>query len=1627
MSETQAIEARLQRLRTKLLDLTTTNRMLSYRHPRASCLRVVDELPAQLFESLMAGETLVFEPVAEPTQRELDAFHSGDPSRVPRANAAVGREKPDAATWAKHTGIRIAYDLEVESDDFEREDRHRDKKVQTLDYPDALDARLRKIRAAGRTAIEESGANMLYLAFGFLEWRDQSNSKAHQAPLILLPVELQREPKRGGYRTLIRWTGEELQANLSLEKKLEEFGIVLPKLEEEQGFEDYLTQVARATKSKVDWQVRRYVTLGLFEFGKILLYLDLDPTRWPSFAPIAEHPLVQRVLSSEGATDTETAATYDADEDFLFRDLELELVDRADSSQSEALQVALAGRNLVVQGPPGTGKSQTITNLIAAAISRGKTVLFVAEKLAALEVVRRRLRELGLGDFCLELHSHKTRKTEALEDIGERIRASARARPPRDFETAKTQLESRRLQLSNYINVVSGPAGKLSGLTVSEALMKAGRARRKLGDAIGQIEPLAAEVNGSSTTWAELADAQSRLSVLRKALSEIGPLHSPDDHPWAGVSAAVAMPNDAAKIAALAKSWAMAAEDLRAVMAGTKWDGARVEDWPAVVQALKALDSVRRHCVAAEPVALQAEQILGLPIGRGGAGARDLISILDLAASAPAGALDLRRASLLRPDLLPWAERLAERVSQLREARRTTQEAFRESAFSEDLDDVEEWSAALSQSSWLARFGKRWRDASKAWSRLARPAHLKDHPAQRSQALASLREYRLGERDFSSDADINQKLGDHAVGLETRVDDLVALASWVAASHERAPGAADMLTSLDPSSLEKLTGLSTEPLKLELEALASSLPAEGGDTFWDSAVTGLAAPNLWLPLREAVAEDEWQDALALASRAAELGADLDKASAAFKAATGLNEEIFFSKYPSASLASTAARANFAADHPLDLPSWLELDRARSASTAKLEAPLIEHALRGDMAATDLPIALDFLVFDSIARTAFRASPQLLSISGKSLDLARTEYRELDARVMELRRAQIAAELLKAQPPQGRQSGLKSELSEMSLIRAELSKQKRHIPIRQLVLRAGKALQALKPCFMMGPLSVAQYVAPGKLKFDLVIMDEASQMRPEDAIGALARGKQAVVVGDAKQLPPTSFFDRIAEGREDDGDDEDLTLAEDTKSILELAESIFDQRMLKWHYRSRHEALIAFSNKHFYKNDLIVFPSPSGQNGRLGIGWTFVANGSAQKGVNPMEARVVAEGARQFLLNHPGRSLGVVAMNVKQAQRIADEIAALASSDPSFQAALAQAESDSAEPFFVKNLENVQGDERDVIMISMTYGPVEPGGKTPQNFGPINQATGWRRLNVLFTRAKERMEIFSTMRSTDVLPKEGGDLGPRALKVFLDYAESGRLSVEPTDTRRPTDSDFEDAVLEGLREFGFDCVPQLGVANFFLDIAVRDPNSPHEFIAAVECDGAAYHSSRSARDRDRLRQEILESLGWSVLRLWSTDWFRDPQKELQRIISDLNALIEQSARRRERERDAALVPATPPLILSPQEPQSEAARPVAKAGASGSPPKATKRGISIEQARARLIDLREGKIKQDRPDADPTRGFLRKSMLDELLRKLPTDHAEFLELIPHSLREQTDGEQVVKYREEVFDILALVDA
>jgi very-short-patch-repair endonuclease len=580
------------------------------------------------------------------------------------------------------------------------------------------------------------------------------------------------------------------------------------------------------------------------------------------------------------------------------------------------------------------------------------------------------------------------------------------------------------------------------------------------------------------------------------------------------------------------------------------------------------------------------------------------------------------------------------------------------------------------------------------------------------------------------------------------------------------------------------------------------------------------------------------------------------------------------------------RLSAAVAHSGALGGWILYLRERKAAEALGLGSLL-RLWDGRVLSCPLRAAFDRAFHHALARAAFARHPELDRFTGLGQQEARTRFAALDAEAVALRRQRLADELGRCPIPVGIGSGRRGDFTDKSLVLLEIGKQKRHIPIRQLLDRAGGAVQAMKPCFMMSPLSVAQYLKPGGLRFDLLVIDEASQMRPEDAVGAIARCGQIVVVGDPKQLPPTAFFARGDGADDDDEADEEV----DAESILDLAQTVFrPMRRLRWHYRSRHGSLVAFSNREFYDGDLMVFPSPA--EAEAGQGVTSVkVDGIYKARSNQAEVQAVCAAAVEHMRAHPDRSLGIATMNGVQRDLIALEMDRLA-------ATLLEVEeyrerwSETLERFFVKNLENVQGDERDVIFISTVFGPAAPGARVLQRFGPINGASGHRRLNVLFTRAKHHVRLFTSMTPDDITAGPDSPRGAQVLKAYLAYAQTGRLDAGK-ETGREADSDFEVFVRDRLRAAGYDAVPQVGVAGFFIDLAVRDPRSPATFLLGIECDGASYHSSRSARDRDILRQQVLEGLGWTIYRIWSTDWFRDPEGQTNKLLS----FIQETARRR----------------------------------------------------------------------------------------------------------------------------------
>ena len=532
------------------------------------------------------------------------------------------------------------------------------------------------------------------------------------------------------------------------------------------------------------------------------------------------------------------------------------------------------------------------------------------------------------------------------------------------------------------------------------------------------------------------------------------------------------------------------------------------------------------------------------------------------------------------------------------------------------------------------------------------------------------------------------------------------------------------------------------------------------------------------------------------------------------------------------------------------------------------------------------------IYNLLADSIYENHKELEELSGAKINALQKEFKNLDTILISAKREIVKKAILgfqkklKTDPKYIGEKGAKvNDLTEFQLIKHENTKQIKHIALRQLFKRAPNASLLLKPCFMMSPLTVANYIEPSGIKFDVLIMDEASQVKPEEAIGAIARANQFIVVGDPQQMPPSNYFEREISSYDNE---EEIDVIDEDKSILEAAISAnFPMKTLNWHYRSLHESLIAFSNYNFYENKLIVFPSPKANTAEFGIKFNYIQDGYFLNQINQIEAQKVVDATIEHALIHPEESLAIVAMNVKQMDLINDLFNNLALSDSKARQAKKVLENRSKEKLIIKNLETIQGDERDVVFISCTYGKDPETNRVYQRFGPINNPGGEKRLNVLLSRARKRMQIFSSMQPEEISSSESR--GTNLLKSFLNYAKNGILSPKGTLQGKTPDSDFEIAVIKMLQQNGYECVAQVGVQGYYIDIAVKDPNHPGEYLMGIECDGAMYHSSAIAKERDCLRQAILERLGWKIRRIWSTDWFQDPESTISTILNELKFL------------------------------------------------------------------------------------------------------------------------------------------
>lgn len=1347
------LERKLEEARKELLETSTRSRLLHtpLGSSRAKIVDVKDELAEEIFRILVReGKSMSFLAAPDSAEENEDGI--------------IELPQPE--------------DAEIGEDGIAP--RHTDTRLQTALSSARLQTLLRSIAYDAQTFESEQGVNILYLAIGFLKWFEpRSKEKPRYAPLILIPVTLTRSSATERFR--VAYSGEELATNLSLQLRLKEEGVELPDLPDMEDLSPnaYATSVARAVEGMPGWEVQTdRIVLGFFSFAKLMMYRDLDPDRWPLKGGLRDHPMIIGLLGDGFHGQGEPLFPDDTEVDRLIDIATAGHVVDADSSQMLAIEDVRSGRDLVIQGPPGTGKSQTITNLIASAVRAGKRVLFVAEKMAALNVVRGNLDRIGLGELCLELHSHKARKKAILENLKQTYQLAEA--PPTTPDDLVEQLRAARNKLNEHVQHMHTPL-EPSGMTPFQVF---GALARLAGTG---LTPPGFQLP-QARSWTR-RDREDRARGLDQLAALVGAMGLPIQHPWRGAGLDAVLPQDAERMAERAQA-------LREPLAECAAAG--------ISLAARAAASCANLTEAQKLIRL------GEVIGR--------------APSLDAEAIGNEVWTSSRSEI---AELVANGAQYVR-ARRRLDGVLISEAWDEDLSEVQRVFTTHGNS-WLRWLRAEYRAAVKRF----RGIHLGPPPKSTGKRIEILRVLLDGQRARQLVC-TSDSLGAAAFGSKWAGD----ASDWM------------LLDAIEP---------------WERETWNDHLPPR-----WRRRLVVLG------------------DLRAFATEVAEFAKNLEVLEREIRSLFGdlsfdVCEGFSVADLISVPFALLCDRlASFAADAE-GLQKWCHW---RVWSREMRERGLVEVVDRLADGRLEAGLGADvfcYACYETLARQAFEELRELAVFDGRSHDQLLAEFQNLDCRRMGHARREVRAAHVNMMPRGGR------EIGEIGILAREWQKQRRHLPLRQLTKAAGRAMQLIKPLWMMSPMSLAQFVEPGALEFDLVLMDEASQVRPVEALGAIARAKQVVVVGDEKQLPPTSFFDRVIADESEPADADDFQAA-DIESILGLCTSQgIPDRMLRWHYRSQHESLIAVSNLEFYKRLFIV---PSAVSEGLGLRLRKV-NGVYDRGrtaTNRLEAqevaRAVLEHARlygQSARFPDGMSLCVGTFSVAQRDAILDELELLWREQPELAAFF---DPNAPEPFFVKNLESIQGDERDVVFISVGYGP-DADGFVAMGFGPLSAQGGERRLNVLISRARRRCEVFSSITAADIDLGRAQGVGVRVLKTFLQYAETGKLDRSQVGPRG-IDSDFEEDVGMALAGLGYQVEHQVGVAGFFVDLAIKDPERQGAYLLGIECDGATYHSSRSARDRDRLREQVLRDRGWHIYRIWSTDWYKRRHDELQRVIAAITA-------------------------------------------------------------------------------------------------------------------------------------------
>lgn len=1556
-------------------------------------------------------------------------------------------------------GLRFSYasKAHIDNDGEEIYDTVSKGDIETPISINDLQKKLKVLRTRANTSIEEQGINTLYLTFGLLKWTEREDSKQIlSSPLVLVPVKLLIETLLSPYKLVLH--EDEIVVNPTLLHKLDnDFGIKLPEFDVAQdNITEYLNLIEQII-SKKDWVIRRCVHLTNLSFLKINMYKDLERNE----EKLNSNPIIAAIVGEhEPIQASESLIGFDHDRNI--RPIDTFQVVDADSSQQDAILLSKQGVSFVLQGPPGTGKSQTITNIISEAIADGKKVLFVSEKMAALQVVYNRLVNVGLGDFCFTLHNHKANKKEILRELANSISID-RKKVTDEALSQLYDLEQKRTDLNNYqhqlhtrcsglnktIFEINGELAKLSAvpdvifdiedvdkITTRELndniyllreLSKRSdpnnvwrnsrvkylsyELRHNIDSNISILIPLLSSANHifdecQTKLYISIDRSIEGLDVLNRILTvaQNSPLIPAQ---WIFDANISQLLEDADKYQIYRKQIDLAQKKLRdaydshffdyngeqikqqligtinVLMKKVKADSNR-ELAENALQICAKLSNIIKETDTLYRKACEIAETLGIVNPSNFAQIKKLYSLSEMiAASANVVPVDkwleakslseiqqslagcrlfhedlaTMKHTLLKTcdqeiftqDFYPMLQRFrSDYTSCLRILKSSYRDDMRtlkhyllngnELTYDEALDLLNSLKVVAdkakeierNKNQYLADYGQYYKGLETDWDILQEticlfqpvvsaleylPSTLRNLYKKKALPLDTIKQFNstcklycqenlhseiieLLNLPINDNTSCEQIINEGKTVLSL-LEKFIAQYTALVKLRRNASGYDGLLVDLDTLAFiqtgEKYLIDQQENLSKQYDIYYAN-----EKTDWCILINALQFAK---EFKEIVSKyslsDNFVNMICVHQESVTLCQSMLYAIRQIIEAIHKPFNWYISLFDGSEPFHTYTftqlidRLSACKDKKHLLEDWVDYCSIKQKCKERGLLPYIAafEALNlniGHLINAYLKrfyrLWLDAILPQFSAVLNFRSRLQEQTIS---------EFQQLDKAQFKIAQARVRERVVSRIPDF---NAVTSTRDEIGILKRELNKQRRLMPLRKLFMEIPNLITSLRPCFMMSPLSVSVFLEAQSYDFDLVIFDEASQVHTEDAIGAIMRGRQVIIVGDTQQLPPTNFFaPMLNDGNFDTAEDDDDTTDSEAgaySSILEEAITVLPERSLRWHYRSRHEHLIAFSNIKIYNKSLITFPSSTEKSPDCGVEYIYVPDGIYDRSgnrTNVIEARKVADLVFEHLCKYPNRSLGVVTFSEPQQNAIDAAIRQKRYQNTEFEHYFAE---DRDEPFFIKNLENVQGDERDTIIFSIGYA-TDTQGIMHMNFGPLSRDGGYRRLNVAITRAKYNVKLVGSIMPTDIDIEKTSAEGVKLLRSYIEFAQIGIDALHKELSFNNVvvcDSPFEVSVFNFLQSKGYNVVTQVGCSGFRIDMAVKHPVLTGRFVIGIECDGATYHSSRTARERDRLRQTILEEMGWIIYRIWSTDWIKDQQSQEQKLIEAIEEAL-----------------------------------------------------------------------------------------------------------------------------------------